>query len=649
MLRKRHHPARSLDDIDPNFYVAYDESKHGKVFQEEFKPSPLLTSDQNAQLASLIKEYWSIFDEKGLFLPVKDYECVIDTGSAAPIAVKGIRYAPRETPVMRECISKLEQLGHISQAHGRWLFKALLAPKPHQEHVTDIAKFKWRFCVNYIPLNAVTCVIAYPIPRCDTAVHEAFGDSVLYWLMDATQGYHQLAVEESSREKLAFQGPDAIKWTYNVMPFGPVNGPSVFITFMHDMAGQWKQLTESRGVTINEDTNSRLIVDDLFSFALNFDTALIYIRSQFQVCLSQNLSLKLGKCCWFPERLEFVGIDITPSGNRPAMSKHQILEHWPVPTLVRDVASFVGFAVFYSQFIPLSEVRVKRLREIMKFEYTDSVLPHWDEAARAEFDDICNALLSDPCNKRFDHRKRLYLLTDFCKDGFGWCASQPGDDSPSLAAMHREMRGGDCEFMLPNANLTLHPVAFGCRRTRGNEVYLHSHLGEGFGVDVAIHKNAHMCFGMQFTLLTDCYALRFLLSYSGYNPPLLRLQMRLMCWDMTIVHRPGSVMTSPDYFSRLGADLCFDPFLRDYIQRIEALKSLDPAPTSLPIQPENMPGYRRKRKSSSPSVVDVSLPPVDPALANLAAAIYADDSHGHAEVLSNIPIHFGCFDGLRPC
>jgi len=73
---------------------------------------------------------------------------------------------------MKKCISKLLKLGHIRQIHdGQWLFKALLAPKPHQEHVRNIDDFVWRFCVNYIPLNAVTRVVAYPIPRCDDAVH----------------------------------------------------------------------------------------------------------------------------------------------------------------------------------------------------------------------------------------------------------------------------------------------------------------------------------------------------------------------------------------------------------------------------------------------------------------------------------------------
>jgi hypothetical protein len=37
---------------------------------------------------------------------------------------------------MRKCITALEKLGHIYQIrNGAWLFKALLAPKPHQEHI----------------------------------------------------------------------------------------------------------------------------------------------------------------------------------------------------------------------------------------------------------------------------------------------------------------------------------------------------------------------------------------------------------------------------------------------------------------------------------------------------------------------------------
>jgi hypothetical protein len=65
-----------LDEIDPAFNLQYDASKHGEKFCEEFHPSPLLTAEENEQLADLIKEFWPVFDDTGLFIPIKDYECV---------------------------------------------------------------------------------------------------------------------------------------------------------------------------------------------------------------------------------------------------------------------------------------------------------------------------------------------------------------------------------------------------------------------------------------------------------------------------------------------------------------------------------------------------------------------------------------------
>jgi hypothetical protein len=167
---------------------------------------------------------------------------------------------------MQCCILALAKVGHIGQiTDGSWLFKALLAPKPCQEHVRNINNFVWRsFCVNYIPLNGITCVIAYPILHCDSAVFNEFDQGGWMWMFDAPMGYHQLAVSLASQEKLAFQGVDAIKWTYTVMPFGP-NGPATFINFIHDINSIWKELAKKHGLTIDDDTNNRIIVDDIVS------------------------------------------------------------------------------------------------------------------------------------------------------------------------------------------------------------------------------------------------------------------------------------------------------------------------------------------------------------------------------------------------
>jgi hypothetical protein len=158
---------------------------------------------------------------------------MIDTGTARPNAVKKILYGEHKTTIMQKCIAALAKVGHIQQiTDGRWLFKALLAPKHHQEHIKNIDDLVWHFCVNYIPLNSVTRIVAYPIPQCYSAIFTKFSMGRFIWMFDALMGYHQLAIAAASREKLTFQGVDAIKWTYTVMLFGPTNGLMTFVNFI---------------------------------------------------------------------------------------------------------------------------------------------------------------------------------------------------------------------------------------------------------------------------------------------------------------------------------------------------------------------------------------------------------------------------------
>jgi hypothetical protein len=269
---------------------------------------------------------------------------------------------------------------------GGWLFKALLAAKPHQEHVRCIDDFVWRFCVNYIPPNSVTRLIAYPIPRCDSAVHNKFGQGKWRWMFDAPMGYHQLAVVPASQEKLAFQGVNAIKWTYTVMPFGPTNGPAMFINFIHDINSIWKELTQERGVPMDNDTNTKIIVGDIVSWAKVLNFALIYMECQLKICQAYWLSLNLRKSHIFLSLFKFVGIDVCVDGNRPAQSKHTLLKTWPAPKTVCDVAKFIGFAQFYSRFIHNFKLCVAPLREITKQEYTNPVAQYWSTAAQNSLD-----------------------------------------------------------------------------------------------------------------------------------------------------------------------------------------------------------------------------------------------------------------------
>jgi hypothetical protein len=160
VLWKLKHPPPPLGSVDPMFSFPYDELLHGARLRKDLNLSHLDVALQQT-IYALIIIYRSVFDKRGVFVPVCNYKCVIDTGDAHPISVKKIMYGPNKLPIMRKAVAALEKVGLIRQiTNGHWLFKAVLAPKPHQEHVRHIQDFVWRFCVNYVPLNSVTCIIA---------------------------------------------------------------------------------------------------------------------------------------------------------------------------------------------------------------------------------------------------------------------------------------------------------------------------------------------------------------------------------------------------------------------------------------------------------------------------------------------------------
>jgi hypothetical protein len=72
------------------------------------------------------------------------------------------------------------------------------------------------------------------------------------------------------------------------MPFSPVNRPSTFIAFIHDMDKTWKDLACSLGIVIDEDMNTTIIVEDIVSGVKQVNQALLYMECQLRVCQSQT-------------------------------------------------------------------------------------------------------------------------------------------------------------------------------------------------------------------------------------------------------------------------------------------------------------------------------------------------------------------------
>jgi hypothetical protein len=91
------------------------------------------------------------------------------------------------------------------------------------------------------------------------------------------------------------------------------------------------------------------------------------------------------------------------------MSKHKLLQSWPAPSLVCNIASFVGFLQFYSKFISNFEIRVEPLLQLMEKDYTKAVGNLWMPEAQLTYDHLRNSILCNPCLRHFDPRKVTIL------------------------------------------------------------------------------------------------------------------------------------------------------------------------------------------------------------------------------------------------
>ncbi len=214
---------------------------------------------------------------------------------------------------------------------------------------------------------------------------------------------------------------------------------------------------------------------------------------------------------------------------------------------------------------------------------------------------------------------------------------QPGNNDALTQASQNHWNGKGFSFMTKESLATLHPICFGAWKCCGNKVWLHSHLGKCFAGDYAINKMRHYVFGQHFVWVTDCYAVKFLLSYECGNPAILCLQMHLMCWDVHIIHRPDLQLVDADYWSCLGANINFNPLFRDYLDYTAKLRKSNPARTDLPMRPENMPYYRGPRVQP---VTDTSKATDALHIQSLLTDIIIWSCKGQA-FLSNIPVRFG--------
>ena len=185
---------------------------------------------------------------------------------------------------MRNLLSEMLERDVIKPSCSPWASPVVLVKKKDGTSC---------FCVDYCKVNTVTRKDAYPLPRVDDLLDTLAG-SRLFSTLDLISGYWQVEIYPRDKEKTAFCTSEGL-YEFNVMLFGLCNLPATFQRLMNLLlAGiQW--------------TSCLVYLDDIIVLGKTFQNHFQHLSQVFQKLRDANLKLKVQKCSFCQESVQFLG------------------------------------------------------------------------------------------------------------------------------------------------------------------------------------------------------------------------------------------------------------------------------------------------------------------------------------------------------
>ena len=104
--------------------------------------------------------------------------------------------------------------------------------------------------------------------------------------------------------------------------------------------------------------------------------------------------------------------------------KVEAIQEWPLPTLVKETQSFLGFANFYRRFIENYSTVARPLTDLTR---KDQEFKMTNEARQA-FEELKSRFMTAPILATFDPEEEITVETDASDYALGGVISQRGED-----------------------------------------------------------------------------------------------------------------------------------------------------------------------------------------------------------------------------
>lgn len=156
----------------------------------------------------------------------------IQTSHEKPIYTKTYRYPHAHKQTVKDQIEDMLENGIITHSDSPWNAPIWVVPKKPDAS----GKKKFRVVIDYRKLNEVTVDDKFPIPQIEDIL-DNLGKSTYFTTLDLKSGFHQIEMDENSRQKTAFS-TDLGHYEFLRMPFGLKNAPATFQRAMNSILGE---------------------------------------------------------------------------------------------------------------------------------------------------------------------------------------------------------------------------------------------------------------------------------------------------------------------------------------------------------------------------------------------------------------------------
>ena len=250
-----------------------------------------------------------------------------------------------------------------------------------------------------------------------------------------------------------------------------------------------------------------------------------HLNLVFENLRSANLTLHPSKCKFATKQVKYLGHYVSKDGLRVNPENTEKIRNCKSPINVKQLRSALGMMGYYRKFVKDYAKIAQPLNNLLKKDTKFQ----WSEDCENAFNVLKTKLIEAPILRYPEFDKEFILSVDSSEYSIGFVLSQ-------------EQEG------------KLHPICFGGRALRDNELKWHITDKEGLALVEGIQHFKHYLANQKFIVYTDNVSVKYLQKIKDCQGRLGRWGILLQGYTFDIRHRSGSQNCTADFLSRQRYD-----------------------------------------------------------------------------------------------